>query len=295
MAVRVITDSTGNVPAEDCARLGIDVVQMTVTYAGVTRDEDDIDTADLYRHMRETGEFPTSSQPTVAAMVAALETPVLAGDEVLAVFVSERMSGTIATAHMAREQILARHPHARIEVFDAASNSMEEGFPALAAAEAAHRGGTLEECLAEATAVRERTRWLFTPATLEYLRMGGRIGSATAFIGGLLQLRPVLTVRDGVTAPVRQVRTNRRALEMIADLAAADFERYGFVDGVVHHIDAPAEAEALAGVIEQRSGHRLRPHPLKAVVGVHVGPGSIGVVYRTRDPLPHKATKEIGS
>ncbi len=285
MPVRVITDSTSNVLDSDRAELGLGVVQMTVTYGGVTRDEDDIDTADLYRHMRETGEFPTTSQPSVAAMVEALEAPVVAGDEVVGVFVSDDMSGTVSTALMARDQIIERRPEARIAIVDARSNSMEEGFAALAAGRAAAAGATLEETVAAAEKVIPRTRWLFTPETLEYLRMGGRIGTATAFLANMLQVRPVLTVANGATASLKQVRTNRRALDLIADLAAADFARHGFVDGVVHHIDAEGPATGLADLLEQRSGVRLRLHPLKAVVGVHVGPGSLGVVYQTRDAL----------
>jgi len=285
MTVRVITDSTSNVLPSDRTELGIGVVQMTVTYGGVTRDEDDIDTADLYRHMRETGEFPTSSQPSVAAMVEALEGPVARGEEVVGVFVSSDMSGTISTAFMARDQILARRPEARIAIVDSRSNSMEEGFAALGAARAAAAGATMEETAAAAERVVPRTRWLFTPESLEYLRMGGRIGNATAFLANLLQVRPVLTVDNGATAALRQVRTNRRALDLIAELAAADFARYGFVDGVVHHIDADAAATGLAELIESRSGVRLRLHPLSAVTGIHVGPGSIGVVYQTRDEL----------
>jgi DegV family protein with EDD domain len=285
LGVQVVADSTGNVPKSDVQALGMAVVQMTVTYKGVSRDEDDIDTADLYRHMRETGEFPTTSQPTVASLVEAFETAVAAGRDVVGVFVSERMSGTIETARMARDQVLARHPDARIAIVDTGSNSMEEGFPAIAAARAAAAGGSLEECVAAAEHSIARTRWYFTPATLDHLRMGGRIGTARAWVGTLLQVKPVLTVANGATAPVRQVRTQRRALEAVADLAAEDLKAFGFVDGVVHHIDAEATATLLAEMLEERSGHRLRLQPLLAVTGVHVGPGSVGVVYQTRDAL----------
>jgi DegV family protein with EDD domain len=283
--VHVVADSTGNVPTDVVDALEISVVQMTVSYGDVSCDEDDIDTADLYRHMRETGEFPTTSQPTAASMIRAFESPVAAGLDVVGVFVSEKMSGTIATARMARDQVLERYPQGRIAIVDTGSNSMEEGFPVIAAARIAAEGGSLEECVTAAEDSIARTRWLFTPATLDHLRMGGRIGTATAFIGTLLQVKPVLTVANGATAPLRQVRTQKRALEMVAELTAADLAAFGYLDGVVHHIDAEATATLLADMVEERSGHRLRLHPLSAVVGVHVGPGSVGVVYHTRDPL----------
>lgn len=290
MTVRVITDSTSYVPAEQAAALGIAVVQLSVTLGGVTRTEDEVDAESFYRQMRETGEFPTSSQPTVAVMIDALEATVADGHEAVAVLISSKMSGTYDTAGMARDQVLERHPGAVIEVVDSRSNSMEEGFAVLAAARAAADGASAADVVAEAERAIARTRWLFTPATLDYLRMGGRIGNAAALVGTLLQISPILTVVDGMTASLKQVRTHRRAIETIADLAAADFAGKGFADAVVHHILDAEEGEALATMIEERSGYRPRVQQLGPAVGIHVGPGSLGVVYQTCDDL-HKNTK----
>jgi len=290
MTVRVITDSTSYVPAEQATALGIAMVPLSVTLGGVTRTEDEVDAESFYRQMRETGEFPTSSQPSVAAFLDAIETPVAAGHEVVAVLISSKMSGTYDTALMAREQILERHPEAVIEVVDSRSNSMEEGFAVLAAARAAADGASAAEVVADAERAIARTRWLFTPATLDYLRMGGRIGNAAALLGTLLQISPILTVVDGMTTSMRQVRTHRRAIEKIADLAAGDFASKGFVDAVVHHILDAEEGEALATLIEERSGHRPCVQQLGPAIGIHVGPGSLGVVYQTRDEL-HKNTE----
>jgi len=291
MTVRVVTDSTSYLPPEDLATLGISVVPLSVTLGGVTEDEREIDAGAFYERMRDTGEFPASSQPPVAAIVEALEAPVAAGDEVVAVLLSSKMSGTFETALMARDQVLERHPGAVIEIVDSRSNSMEEGFAVLAAARAAAAGAPASDVAAAARHTTARTRWLFTPLTLEYLRMGGRIGNATALLGTLLRISPILTVVDGVTAPFRQVRTHHRALETIADQVAADFASHGFVDAVVHHVLAPDEGEALAAMIETRSGHRPRIQELGPVIAAHVGPGALGVVYETRDEL-HKDTGE---
>lgn len=292
MTVRVITDSTSYLPPEDLAALGISVVPLSVTLGGVTQDERQVDADELYERMRDTGEFPTSSQPSVASIVAALETPVAAGDDVVAVLLSSKMSGTFDTALMARDQVLERHAGAVIEIVDSRSNSMEEGFAVLAAARAAAHGAPALDVAAAARRTTARTRWLFTPLTLDYLRMGGRIGGAAALLGTLLKISPILTVVDGVTAPFSRVRTHQRALEAIADQVAADFVSHGFVDAVVHHVLAPDEGEALAALIETRSGHRPRVQELGPVIAVHVGPGSLGVVYETRDEL-HKNTGEL--
>lgn len=287
MPVRVVTDSTNYIPADEIAEFGIRVVQLSATLGGVTRTEDEIDSEAFYRAMRETGEFPTSSQPSVASMIEAFEAPVTAGDQVVAVFLSSRMSGTYETALMARAQVLERHPDASIEVVDSMSNCMEEGFAVLAAARIAASGGTLDEAVAAATETTRHTRWLFCPSSLEYLRMGGRIGNARALLGALLQVRPILTVVDGVTSTVRSVRTQRRAMETIADMVAADAESHGLVDIVVHHILDAEEAEALAALLAFRIGRRPPVQQIGPAIGLHVGPGTLGVVYETRDPL-HK-------
>jgi DegV family protein with EDD domain len=285
MALKIVTDSTSYLPAADVDRYGITVVPLSATLGGVTLEEPLIDPAAFYRQMRETGEFPTSSQPTLAVMIDALETPVAAGDEVAAVLLSSRMSGTFETALLARDQVLERHPEARIEIVDSMSNCMEEGFAVLAAARASAAGATLQEAVAAAKATIMRTRWLFVPATLEYLRLGGRIGSAAALLGSLLQVRPILTVVDGVTATVRSVRTQRRALEWAAEKVAADVAEFGFVDAVVHHILDPDEAGVLADLIASRIGTRPRVQQIGPAIGLHVGPGTVGVVYQTRDEL----------
>lgn len=291
MAVHVVTDSTSAIPGELAARFGLDIVPLSVTLGGVTTADLDIDAEAFYRQMRDTREFPTSSQPPVALMIEALEAPVANGDEVVAVLISSKMSGTYETALMARDQILERHPGATIEVVDSRSNSMEEGFAVVAAARVAATGGTAAEAAAAARETTGRTRWLFTPATLDYLRMGGRIGNAQALLGSLLQIRPILTVIDGVTSTVKSVRTQRKALDEIAAMVAADFESHGFVDAVVHHVIAEEEGETLATLIERRTGHRPRVQLLPVTIGIHVGPGSLGVVYETRDGL-HKNTED---
>lgn len=287
MAVRVVTDSTSYIPPDEADALGIRVVQLSATIGGATRTEDEVDAEAFYRAMSEGGDLPTSSQPSVATVIAVLEEPVAAGDEVVAVLLSSKMSGTHETALMAREQVLERHPAGGIAVVDSLSNCMEEGFAVLAAARVAADGGTLEETVAAARTTIGRTRWLFAPASLEYLRMGGRIGNARALLGALLQVRPILTVVDGVTSTVRSVRTQRRAMEVIADMVAADAEAYGLTDIVVHHILCAEGAGALARLLSDRVGRMPRVQQIGPAIGLHVGPGTLGVVYETREDL-HK-------
>jgi DegV family protein with EDD domain len=281
MALRVVTDSTSYIPAELAEGLPLSVVSLTATLGGVTQREVEIDTAPFYRRMRETGEFPTSSQPSVAEIIEAFESAVTAGDEVIGVFISSDMSGTIATAEMARDQVLERHPEGRIEIVDSRSNSMELGFAALAAARAAAQGMSVEQAIAAAQHKIDRSRWLFVPATLDYLKMGGRIGAASALLGSLLDIKPILTVVDGRVGPFRKVRTRARAIAEIAQHFADDVGEKGLGDVIVHHINDEEAAADLAARVEAAIGHPPRIVPLGPVVGLHVGPGALGVVYWT--------------
>jgi DegV family protein with EDD domain len=281
MPVRVVTDSTSYIPAELAGPLDIRMVSLYVTFGGVTEREVDVDVDTFYQRMRASGEFPTSSQPSVAELIEAFEGPVSQGDEVVGVFISSDMSGTFSTASMARDQVLERHPGAVIELVDSRSNSMELGFAALAAAEAVRDGGDAKAAVEAARHMIDRSRWYFVPNTLDYLRMGGRIGAASALLGSMLEIRPILTVANGVTSPVKKVRTRARAIAEIADLFAADVAAKGFGDVIVHHISDEAAAADLASRIEAVIGRPPRIVPLGPVIGVHVGPGSLGIVYHT--------------
>jgi DegV family protein with EDD domain len=286
MAVRVITDSTSYIPPDMSAGLDIRLVSLSVSLDGTSWRELDMDSGDFWRALAASGKMPTSSQPSVAEIVEAFEGPVGAGDDVVAVLLSSEMSGTIATALMARDQVVERHPDAMIEIVDSRSNSMELGFAVLAAARAAKSGASAAESAAAARAVVDRSRFLFVPATLEYLRRGGRIGGASALLGNLLQIHPILTVVDGKTDVLRRVRTKARAYREMVDVFAADIAAKGFAGGViVHHIDDPEAGRALADLVENVAGCPVPVIPLGPVIGLHVGPGTAGLVYITAEPL----------
>jgi DegV family protein with EDD domain len=159
---------------------------------------------------------------------------------------------------------------------------MEEGFGALAAAQAALAGEAIERCIDAAAETLRRTRYLFTPHTLEYLRRGGRIGGASAMIGSLLQIRPILTVEDGETQEFAKVRTQSKALAEIARKFADDIAAFGLADVIVHYIHDRELAERYANeqIAPLAGGRPIRVIPVSPVIGLHVGP-AIGVVYTT--------------
>ena len=286
MGVRVLTDSTSYVPREVRQELDIGVVGLFSTLEGVTYSDDAEDYGPFFRALAETKQFPTTSQPSVQDLVTAIEEPVSAGKDVVGVFISADMSGTYSTALLARDIVLEQSPDATIEIIDARSNSMELGYAAIAAAREAAAGGGVASVVTAAHEMMERTRFLFVPHTLEYLRRGGRMGGASALIGSLLQIRPILTVVDGKTDVFAKVRTKARALdELVAAFAADISARGGLGEVVVHHIDDEAEGAELAGRLAEAAGRNVQVTPIGPAIGAHVGPGAVGVVYSTQEPM----------
>lgn len=286
MAVGIVTDSTSYLPASDRERYDIAVVTLAVNFGSESFAEDGLDSAWFYRRMAAEREIPTSSQPSVSELSAAFEQHASAGRDVCGVFISSEMSGTFSTAALARDLVLERYPDVQIELVDSRSNCMQLGFAVLAAARVAKTGADVSEVAEAARATIPRTRFLFVPHSLDYLRKGGRIGGASALLGTLLQIRPILTVSDGKTDVFAKVRTKKRALEAITAAVVADAERAGGPEElVVHHIDDEAEGRQLVALLEEATGRKVPMLPIGAVIGVHVGPGTVGAVYRTAEPL----------
>ncbi len=285
MTVQIITDSVASIPGADLARLDMVAVTLFVNDGERHEADVDIDHSAFFKRLAKMDGLPTSSQPSVQSLVDAFTGAVERGSDVLGVFISSKMSGTVETARMAADMVRESFPSARIEILDSGSNSMQEGFAALAAATAAQAGETIERCAAAAQETMARTRYIFTPDSLEYLRRGGRIGGASAFLGMLLQIRPILTVTDGETQPFARVRTQSRALAEMAKTFSEDISAHGLRRVVVHYIGEPDTARVFATEqIEPLAGSPVEVVPVSPVIGLHVGP-AVGLVYETEREL----------
>lgn len=285
MSVSLVTDSVASIPADLVSSYHLDVVSLYVNDGDSNLPDAEIDHEDFFRRLADMAHIPTSSQPCVETLVESFRSAIERGSDVLGVFLSSKMSGTVETARLAADIVREQFPSARIEIVDSRSNSMQEGFAVLAAAKAAEAGETIERCIEAAKETIARTRYLFTPASLEYLRKGGRIGNASALLGTLLQIRPILTVEDGVTTQFAKVRTVAKALNEIAAQFARDVADKGLRDVVVHYIGDRAPAEKFAAEqIEPVAGRPVRVEPVSPVIGVHVGP-AVAVVYETEMEL----------
>jgi DegV family protein with EDD domain len=281
MSVTVVTDTVASIPQDLLDANGIDVVSLFINDGSTNQAEIDMDVEAFYRRLEDMRTLPTSSQPSVDSMLSAFRSGLARGCDVLGIFISKEMSGTFQTARLAADMLAEEYPGGRVEIMDSGSNSMEEGYGVLAAAAAAKAGDPLERCVSAASETLRRTRYLFTPHTLEYLRRGGRIGGASALIGGLLQIKPILTVENGETQTFARVRTQGRALAEITRKFTEDTQAYGLADVCVHYISDHATADAYAREqIEPLVGEPVRVIPVSPVIGLHVGP-AVAIVYTT--------------
>lgn len=282
MAVKIITDSTSYLSEEMIKKYDISVLSLNVTLGDKSIREVDITNDEFYKLMEETKEFPKSSQPSLDEATKVFEKNLANGNDIVGIFISSDMSGTFSSAHLIKEMLLEKYPKRSIELIDSRSNCMQMGLAVLAAAEKAANDGTLEEVVEACEFVKQRSRFLFAPQTLDYLKMGGRIGSAGALFGKVLKIVPILTVEDGKTSVVEKVRTNSKAIEKMLSIFMNDIKEKGLGKVVIHHINCEEEGRKLAEKIEVHINEKVEIMPIGPVIGVHVGPGAIGIAYNTK-------------
>lgn len=281
MGIGIVTDSTTCLPAEMREGLDLGVASLFVNDGASTQAESEMDWAAFYARLRDLKTLPTTSQPSVESIVRVFRERLERGDDVVGVFLSSKMSGTMQAAELARSMVLGDFPERRIELVDSLDNTGPEGLAVYAAAMAARAGETIEAVAEAARRTIPRTRYLFAPESLEYLRRGGRIGGASALIGQILQIRPILTVRDGETDVFARVRTQSRALAEIARRFADDAGKLGLVHAfAVYIVDRAAGERFAREQLEPVVGHPVPVVEVGPVVGLHVGP-AVGVVYQT--------------
>lgn len=285
ITTKIITDSTSYIPEYLLKEYDISVISLSVIFENEAFKEVDITNEDFYKKLNECDKIPTSSQPSVETLYKMFEENVIDNNEIVGVFISSDMSGTYSTAILVKNMILEKYPNAKIEIVDSRSNCMQLGFAALAAAKVAKAGKTIKEVVEAATENIKRSRFIFIPDTLEYLKKGGRIGSAKALLGSILQIKPILTVTDGKTNILSKVRTKKRALEKMIDILLENIKEYGLGDVVIHHINCEKEAKKFAKLIEDKIEKVIHISSIGPVIGTHVGPGAIGIAYYTEDEL----------
>jgi len=276
--VAVVTDTTHYLPREVIEANGIREVSLYVTWNGRTdRESDLVDYAAYYDYLRSATELPTTSQPSVGDFLAVYEPLVEEGRPVVSVHLSGRISGTLGAAEQARGELVARGADPdSIHLVDSATAAAGMGVCALAAASAARRGASAQEAAEAARALRRELKMWFALDTMEFLRRGGRVGAARAWLGSTLRIKPILTLEAEVT-PVERVRTAGRAFERMVDYLRLRKED-GHDAWFLQHIQAHDEMRRLTDRGREIFGTEPEfVSEVGPVIGTHAGPGMIGV------------------
>ncbi|HEV1992037.1 MAG TPA: DegV family protein [Candidatus Dormibacteraeota bacterium] len=271
-SVAVVTDSTADLPRELAASRSITVVPLTLNFEGkALLDGVDIRPDEFYRRLPSATTHPTTSQPSPGRFAEAYSSLLADHDSVVSIHISEKLSGTYESARQAAEMTDPK----RVRVIDSENVSMSLGLLALTASALVSSGAGADAIEAKVLAMRRHVQTYFSVATLEFLRRGGRIGRASALLGSVLQVKPVLCIRDGLVTPLERVRTFERALNRIVELTR-EVDRGQGVCVIVGHADAETDAEWIAGELDPIA-ETLMIQALGPVVGAHAGPGVVGV------------------
>jgi len=279
--VAIVTDSTADLPPQLVKQRSITVVPLTLNFEGRSLlDGVDIRPSEFYRKLPNATTHPTTSQPSPGRFAEAYAELLRDHDEVVSIHISEKLSGTYASAVQGAEMTDA----SRVRVVDSELVSMSLGLITLAASTIAAQGASASAIAERVSGMRDKVQTYFSVATLEFLRRGGRIGRASALLGSVLQVKPVLCIRDGLVTPLERVRTFDRALNRIVELTREVDAGKGLCV-IVGHGDAEADAERVARELEPVA-ETLMIQPLGPVVGAHAGPGVVGVGCYPADLLP---------
>ncbi|MBC9823025.1 DegV family protein [Terrabacter sp. MAHUQ-38] len=296
MTTRIVTDSTAYLPAEVVERHGIEVVPLHVVVGGHDHVEGrDITPEQVAAALREYT-IVSTSRPTPQVFAEAYQR--LADDgatAIVSIHLSSQMSGTVEAARLA-----AAEATVPVEVVDSETIGMAMGFAVVTAAESAAGGAEVGAVLDAVRARLEPSGVLFYVDTLEHLRRGGRIGAASAMLGSALAIKPILAVRGGRIVPVEKVRTSSRAVARIIAMVVEHVEKGGHVvDLAVHHLDAADRAEQIAAELRTvvPGSPTVVVVELGAVVGAHVGPGTVAIAVSPRlcELLPAPSSPEPGA
>jgi DegV family protein with EDD domain len=279
--VAIVTDSTSSLPKEYQEKYNISVVPQVLIWGDTSyQDGIDIQADEFYRKLAESKRLPTTSQVSVVNMKNAFERLLAQGYDVMGIFLSSKLSGTIQSAIQGRESLDSGQE--KVHIFDSETSSMALGFQALTIARTASEGATAKECLALAEKIRQTTGIFFMVDTLEYLHRGGRIGGAQRLVGTALNLKPILTIKDGKVEATERVRTKGKALDRLVEIIGEQCKGKGPIHLASLSANAAEDAKSVltAASLSMEVSETISTE-LSPVLGTHTGPGTVGLAYMT--------------
>jgi DegV family protein with EDD domain len=280
--VAVVTDSTSSLDPADAARANISIIPLQVVIDDISRPESEVRPCEVAGALRE-GRHVSTSRPTPEVIGNAYAQLAVAGyDAIVSVHLSSKISGTCHAAQVAADLV-----DIPIIVVDSRTLAMAAGFAVLTGAKVARSGAAPDEVVSMVSRRADASTTYFYVDSLEYLRRGGRIGTAAAMLGSALAVKPLLTVADGEIRPYERVRTESKALTRLEELSLTALDRAArandVVDVAVHHLDNLDGARRLVDSLRGRvRAGEIVISEVSAVLGVHVGPGTLGIVVSPR-------------
>ncbi|NLC07081.1 MAG: DegV family protein [Syntrophomonadaceae bacterium] len=279
--VGIVTDSTAYLPEDLLREHSVSVIPLAVNLEGLCFREGEMSNSEFYRRLRQSKVLPTTSQPSLGEFVRTYEELGAIYESIISIHISGKLSGTVTAAETAKGML----PHLKIEVFDSLTTCTSLGFQVLAAAQAARAGRSKAEILQLLNWLRRNLRLLFMVGNLEYLHRGGRIGGAQALLGCFLEIKPILYMPEGRIDVFERVRTRPRAIKRMLEVLRQDLAGKELGQIAVLHVDAPGEVARLLDALQQEyPGLTIPVYEVGPVIGSHVGPDSVGLVYGPKPP-----------
>lgn len=277
--IKLICDSTAYLPKLLIKKYNIEIISLSVILGSEIITETDITNEAFFDKLDNSAHHPTSSQPTIDIMYSVFEKHITKGDSVIFTCISSKMSGTYSTALSVKEMIKEKYPNAQIEIVDSKSNCMQLGYAVLAGAKQIAKGKSFEETTNAIKNSIFSTRMLFIPETLKYLQKSGRLSKASALAASVLKIVPILTVIDGNADVFSKIRTRIKAKKAMLGELIGDISAGRVTEISVMHINNETEAGKLIETIRKLINIEINLTSIGPVIGAHVGPGTIGLVW----------------
>ncbi|KGR80101.1 DegV family protein [Ureibacillus manganicus] len=281
MRIAVVTDSTAYLTPEERERYNIHMIPLSVTLEdGVFEEEVEITTTEFYDKVRGAKVFPKTTQPSVGKYTELLEELSKDYDEVISIHLSSGISGTYQGAVQAADMVEG----IKVHTFDSEISCAPQGIYAKTASELASNGATVEEIFAKLENLKTKMKAYFVVDDLAHLQRGGRLSSAAAIVGGLLQIKPVLHFENKVIVPFEKIRTKKKALKRVEELLGEDAVKYKRLEGVVIHANCEAEGKEWMNELADRYPNvSFSLSYFGPVIGTHLGEGSLGLAWVSKN------------
>jgi DegV family protein with EDD domain len=276
--IALITDSTAYIPQDLVEKYNITVIPQVLIWGEETyRDGIDIQPDEFYTRLQKAKVMPSTSQAMPSAFINIFNELLNKDQDVLAVLISEKLSGTLASAIQAKNMLPADAP---VELVDSKTTSMAMGFLVLEAARAAAQGATLKEVKEFVEKNLDKTGIFVTLESLEFLHRGGRIGGGARFLGAALNIKPILELLDGKLEAAERVRTRGRALNRVVELVEKKIDGRKPIHLASLHANCPGDAQFMQEKLNERLEVKENLiSTVSPVVGTHVGPGTVGIAF----------------